>query len=414
MKGRLPIGLWPALLLVTVAPRVAGAAADFDPRSESWNGLSGFAAAVGRAPATVLHTVPAVDWARLGSRDALLIVHPTEPVDVAAARRFVQGGGRLVLADDFGRGEGLLREFGLSRVPAPGRRGEALGGNPVLAVARAAAGHPLMEGVGRLVCNHPAGLEAQGRIVATFAGTGVHLAVERVLGEGRFLALSDPSVLIDNMRELPGNRRFADNLVRWACRGRPRCRLSLHVGGLAAVAGDDELSLPAGEAPAAASWTADLSGLDRELLWLVSVVTCGLALLLLVGLVPAGAETAWAGGSPPSVAPRPVPMALQLSALSALPDHGDGRLVAALVERRSRAVLRRRGPVEEPHVTFARLAMRPDRIPGGVAGLAGLIQDLGDAPDRADPYDPAVRDWSMAQALALYDRVRAVEGRHDS
>src|SRR5262249_38598660 len=101
--------------------------------------------------------------------------------------------------------------FGLSRGEPPGQtpRYQDLPGLPV---ARA-ENHPVTQGVQRVVANHPAALRGQvGKPVLSFA-PGEALCVEIEVGRGRLFALADPSVLINNMLELPENHAFAYNLV---------------------------------------------------------------------------------------------------------------------------------------------------------------------------------------------------------
>ncbi|MDH5491251.1 MAG: hypothetical protein OEY14_04805, partial [Myxococcales bacterium] len=148
--------------------------------------------------------------------DSLLIVYPTRALPASGLSEFLGRGGRIALADDYGSGESLLRVYGITR--RPGVRGDpaTLRSNPGLPVARAAIQHPLTEGVGTLVTNHPAILEhAELRPIFALEGDADGLLLTGAVGEGRLLALSDPSVLINNMLEFRGNRRFARNLLRY-------------------------------------------------------------------------------------------------------------------------------------------------------------------------------------------------------
>ena len=70
----------------------------------------------------------------------------------------MRAGGRVVMLDDFGRGDSLLRHFGMERVASPRRPAEFLRKNPQLALAEPASAHPVVADVSRVVTNHPTGL----------------------------------------------------------------------------------------------------------------------------------------------------------------------------------------------------------------------------------------------------------------
>ena len=59
----------------------------------------------------------------------------------------MRAGGRVVMLDDFGRGDSLLRHFGMERVPSPRRPAESLRHNPQLALAEPASAHPVVADV---------------------------------------------------------------------------------------------------------------------------------------------------------------------------------------------------------------------------------------------------------------------------
>jgi hypothetical protein len=181
--------------------------------SPSWNGLSELLA-IAKARGEVL-TPPQLDVASLGAADALLIIHPTVPLPVPELARFLRKGGRLAVADDFGTGQTLFSAFGMGmRPPSPGSR--SLRGNPQLLLATPLSGHPLADGADALVTNHPQVIYHPD-LRPVFALVGSHGAVvlSGAVGKGRLVAISDASVLINNMLEFPGNRALANNLVQF-------------------------------------------------------------------------------------------------------------------------------------------------------------------------------------------------------
>jgi hypothetical protein len=198
---------WPAL----------AAPADYAMDSGDWNGLStlaSLAAARGCRPLVR----PTLDWESLSQNDALWVVYPQATPDGALLRRFIATGGRALLADDFGAAAPTFAELGIVRSPLPSHPDRAhYQERPHLPIAH----HGLLTELGRstheLVANHPTALRST--LPATFLfDADAALVVEGRIGQGRFVALSDPSVLINNMLEVEGNRAFAEVLAAESCR----------------------------------------------------------------------------------------------------------------------------------------------------------------------------------------------------
>jgi hypothetical protein len=202
-------------------PAARAAAGPFDAHGEDWEGMSQLVriaqAQLGPQRVVVTSTLSLGD---LGRGDGLLIVHPERTMDSDGLTAFMRAGGRLVLLDDYGTGDGLLARFGIRRVPMPGRPAEMLRGNPALAIAEPASAHPAVRDVGRVVTNHATGLEHPAlSSVLVVRGDGepdVLLAVAGAVGQGRLLAVGDASVAINEMMRYPGNRALAAALVRYA------------------------------------------------------------------------------------------------------------------------------------------------------------------------------------------------------
>lgn len=206
-----------ALLLIT-APSRAGAAegeTDFLPANSSWNGLSAVAAMAG-SMGQRLRLTHRLDWSTLPPDAALILIHPEVELPATEVVAFLAGGGRVLLADDFGKGSALLREFDIELVSAPPSSSPRLHqGNPNLPVARATrAGSPLTQGVREVVTNHPGYLRSRLPSLLRFGGGDQQLLVGARVGKGELLVLADPSVLINTMMQFPGNRTLARNLIR--------------------------------------------------------------------------------------------------------------------------------------------------------------------------------------------------------
>ncbi|HEX3345739.1 MAG TPA: DUF4350 domain-containing protein, partial [Polyangiaceae bacterium] len=207
------------LAMMALATRPA-AAAPFDPDGEDWEGMSQFIrmAEAELGPNRVVVT-STLDMHDLGREDGVILVHPEHFVDSDDLSAFMRAGGRLVLLDDYGEGDGLLARFGIRRVPLPARPAEMLRGNPSLAIAEPASAHPAVRDVARVVTNHATGLEHPALSpVLVVRGDGepdVLLAVAGAVGQGRLLALGDASIGINAMMRYPGNRMLCASLVRY-------------------------------------------------------------------------------------------------------------------------------------------------------------------------------------------------------
>ena len=211
-----------ALLLVSTPcrARAGESETDFLPGNESWNGLSAVAA-MASAMGQRLQLTHKLDWATLPPGSALMIIHPRVEVPPAQLAAVLSRGGKVLLADDFGRGGAALSQFNISLVASPPGARRLHRGNPNLPLARpGSAPNPLTRGVGNVVTNHPAYLRSRLPALVHFGEADQQLLVAARVGKGELLALSDPSVLINTMMQFRGNRALARNLLqRLATRG---------------------------------------------------------------------------------------------------------------------------------------------------------------------------------------------------
>jgi hypothetical protein len=212
-----------AAVTVTMLPPLAGAAAaaPLDPTGQDWEGLSQFVdaarAQLGAQRVVVRSTLSLSDLHR---EDALVLVHPENTLDVDELQAFMRAGGRIVVLDDYGKGDELLGRFGIRRVPLPLRPAEMLRGNSAFAIAEPASTHEVARDVGRVVTNRATGLEQRALSeVLVVRGDGepdVLVSVAGAVGQGRLLAVGDSSIVMNSMLRYPGNRSLALNLVRYA------------------------------------------------------------------------------------------------------------------------------------------------------------------------------------------------------
>ena len=210
--------LRPTLTCISILllfPTIAWAGDDYDPDSQEWNGLSEFVA-MGEELGTPVVSVDRLDVGELGESDALVVLYPQRDLPIEAIASFIRAGGRLALLDDYGRGAALLRAYGISRTEADLGATPNLRSNPNLPVAQSTTRHALTSGVSGLVANHPVTLRHE-KLDALFSfdDAGHALVLAGAVGEGRLVAVGDPSIVINNMLELRDNRRFAENLYRY-------------------------------------------------------------------------------------------------------------------------------------------------------------------------------------------------------
>jgi hypothetical protein len=208
------------LVVMAVAPRRA-IAGPFELGGRDWEGLGDFIG-IARTELADGQVVPTgtLDFKALSPDDGVILFHPTANLDVESLSAFMRGGGRVILLDDYGSGGALLEHFKLSRVPMPARPTQSLRNRPELAIAEPVSAHPVTNDVKHVVTNHATGLSHPGlsSLLAVHAvgEPDVLVAVAGMVGQGRLLAVGDPSILINNMLRYPGNRQFGKNLVHYA------------------------------------------------------------------------------------------------------------------------------------------------------------------------------------------------------
>lgn len=202
-----------AIALASVGP---AAAKDYDVDAQEWNGLGMFVS-LARGVGYRVESSSTIDWSDVDKDDILVMIYPTKHIDPFDVAGFLQSGGRLIIADDFGEGAKTLAELRVLREPARGIRARYHNNLAFAPIADVKAkGHPLADKVDELTCNHPAIFSSVGDHTVVFGFKGDEaVVVEGKLGRGRFVALSDPSLLINRMLQFKGNMQFAINLIRY-------------------------------------------------------------------------------------------------------------------------------------------------------------------------------------------------------
>jgi len=200
-------------------------AAPFDPNGADWEGCSHLVD-IAREELGVsrVQVLDEVDYERLGPSDGLILLHPEGSYDLDELSTFMKLGGRVAVVDDFGDGDRLLDRFRIVRGPAPSDPLQMLRGNPQLPIATPASGHPIVADVAQVVLNHPttvkhADLSSLLRIPRVGGDAGPDVALAGQVGEGRLVAVGDPSIFINQMLRFPGNRALAKNLLAYLLEG---------------------------------------------------------------------------------------------------------------------------------------------------------------------------------------------------
>lgn len=211
-----------ALLVLALLASTASAQGDmrdYDPFSDAWNGLSSFKALAEGANFKV-DVRTQLEWGELTANDILVVVYPLAKVEPNKLSSFVQAGGHVLVADDFGESNDALAALGLLRAEVITPRATRYQDGRVWApIAIPRSDHFIARDVSEVVTNHPAALtQVEGATtVLGFEDGAVVVAGER--GTGRFVAVSDPSIFINRMQQYPGNVQLAANILRWLERG---------------------------------------------------------------------------------------------------------------------------------------------------------------------------------------------------
>ncbi len=285
--------IWIVLLLMCLPvldPKVAHADdSNYQVDNTGWDGVSTLAAL---AEGIGLQVVQEryIEWEDLDSDDLVFLIYPTTLIDSTAVVSFIRNGGRVLIADDFGQAYRVFGRLG-------GRRSENVTAsryyeNKVFApVAEPTGSHALSKGISYLTTNHPTtirNLEGMASVFDFQDGSSV-VATGRI-GAGRYVALSDPSVLINRMLQFEGNLQFAINLIRYLVREGQSDRLIILSGDIT-LAGTPRNQYDDGTWNGAASVLAtNVDGwLDQLNTWLLTtwglrMVTVLLSSLLAIGV----------------------------------------------------------------------------------------------------------------------------------
>jgi len=245
------------LALLSMVTPVLSSSADFSIFNTGWNGTSDLAVSTYRAgkfsPSFELRSTGGdVEFVRIGLEDieldpaseAIVIIGPTKGFSESEGvlmGDFVRAGGNLLLADDFGSGNSLLEAMDAScRFSGKLVIDLSFEKSPEFPVCFDIVSDALTANVTSLQLNYAASivlggsseplartsvaswLDSNGDRMQNFGepvGPFAILAREN-LGEGEIVLLSDPSILINGMRDHLDNEILSSNLVSIVSEGR--------------------------------------------------------------------------------------------------------------------------------------------------------------------------------------------------
>ncbi len=246
------------LLMISMTAPVVSTTADFSIYNSGWNGTSKLA----------VHTfqlgkfVPTFETQSSGTEitiaqqsledmnlepttSSLVIIGPQKAFTAAEGKivgDFVRGGGRLLLADDFGSGNSLLKGINAtSRFSNDLVLDLAFDKQPEFAVVFDFVKDPTTANVTTVLMNYPSSLLVNSSTTEVLARSSVGswldtngdrlrewgepggpfpMMARETLGQGTILLLSDPSVLINSMSGYMDNSILTNNLIDYVCQGR--------------------------------------------------------------------------------------------------------------------------------------------------------------------------------------------------
>ena len=125
-----------AFVLSSLGLVAPASAAPFDLAGSDWEGCADLVRlARSELGSSRVVATASIDFHELRPEDGLLLLYPEKSLDDEQLSKFMKEGGRVIMMDDFGRGDSLLRHFSMERVPSPKKPAEFLRKNPQLALA---------------------------------------------------------------------------------------------------------------------------------------------------------------------------------------------------------------------------------------------------------------------------------------
>lgn len=213
-----------AFLIMPLSVPVFKSSAQYSVLNTGWNGTSSFGKLL-YSKGGVTPILGPYDSVGLDKdKGTLVVIGPNLPFtagEVEALKRFLDNGNTLLLADDFGTGNQLMKELGLEERFSPDQPLTPVflknGDFPITAEIKT----PLSSGVSFIVMYKPSViLNPANPLVATPNGTylneeyGTFAIVDSVkYGRGKIILVSDPDIFTNSL--FKENERFIENLLNY-------------------------------------------------------------------------------------------------------------------------------------------------------------------------------------------------------
>ena len=210
------------LLILPIAVPVIKTSAEFSMFNTRWDGCSDFAKDLAERGEIVPLLYPYTS-VKLGNLKGVLIVIGPDvdfsPLEAKEVKRFLESGGTLFIADDFGTGNSLLEKLGVkARFSEKPLKDIFYSKRAEFPVVVRIYDPKLAFGVKKITLNIPSAITGPKGVIASSMVSMVGKSMksypimsEIKYGKGRIVMLSDPSVLINDM--FGENRQFIDNLI---------------------------------------------------------------------------------------------------------------------------------------------------------------------------------------------------------
>ncbi len=211
-------------ILPTAVPVIKTSAA-FSVFNTKWDGCSKFASLLRREGNLIPILYPFNDVKLADLKGTLVIIGPDIPYSRQEAdqvKAFLENGGTLFIADDFGSANTLLKYLGID-ARFSGKRLEDLfySKNSNFPVEVHITDKRLAAGVREVVMDIPSFIVGRGKVLMYSSSASYSsgkmgrriLMLELRYGRGRVILLSDPSVLINDLYNK--NKVFIENLVNY-------------------------------------------------------------------------------------------------------------------------------------------------------------------------------------------------------
>lgn len=241
-----------------MATPVVSNSADFSIFNSGWNGTSDLAIFTytsgkfsptfelrSSGAKTTVEQVGLADLSLSPSEDALIVIGPMKgfsSIEGEKVGNFVRGGGLLLLADDFGTGNSLLKAMNAtSRFSGNLVMDLAFEKQPEFSVCFDIRADDTTKNVSTLLLNYPSSLTVNASTTQVLARSSIAswldtsgdrlqewgeprgpfpLIARETMGMGAIYLLSDPSVLINGMAKEMDNGVFRSNLIGYLSEGR--------------------------------------------------------------------------------------------------------------------------------------------------------------------------------------------------